>query len=167
MSGPSLPTPSWELSERWTSVPQAPPAEEADPRQRRRWVQFVHAGNAVCLPLEAIERVVPRLGRLVPLAGAPHLAGIALVGGQPLPVVDFQEAAGPAENRPALVTQLGGGRIALAVEGPTDLIEATFAASPGVQVGPFLTLGLVDGSVAALSLASVTAWIQARLELER
>lgn len=164
MTPAPLPLPVWELSERWDSVP--PPVAASAPAVLHRYVQFSLAGQEVCLPLEAILRVVPRLGRVTPLAGDPRLSGIALVGGQPLLVAELEESAQPLGSRPALVMPFAGGVIALVVSGPTDLIEASLQPTAPQRLEALTVEGKVASTASLLTVESVTRWLSTRLGLD-
>lgn len=161
----------WELSPRWGVRAGARSHEpEADTRPRLRCVEFQLRGVRVALPLDGVDRLIPRVGALVPLASGQAVSGIALVGGEPLLAVDLEDAATegapsslPLEDRPALVLPYEGGRIALVISGPADLIEAPFEERKLGARGPLEVRGFVAESVALLREESVTGWLAQRL----
>ena len=163
----------WELSARWALRGDARPlagAAAETAHELLRCVEFRLRGARVALPLAGVDRLIPRLGELVPLASGQAVAGIALVGGEPLLTVDLEDAAtdgAPStlrlEDRPALVLPYEGGRIALAVTGPADLVEAPFEARTVSARGPLAVRGFLGGEVPLLQPESVFTWLRERL----
>lgn len=159
----------WELSERWRQTERTRAAEpDENVRARQRCVEFRLRGNRVALPLTCVERLIPRVGPLVPLASGQ--ASIALVGGEPLLAVDLEGAAVSGEpsplrleERPALVLPYEGGRIVVGVSGPADLIEAVVDERPLTAHGPLELQGFADGEIPLLRPESVTGWLSQRL----
>jgi len=105
----------------------AAPPESADFGEQGQHVTFVLGGARVAVAQALIERVVPRLGAVHPLAGAPlGTAGLAWLGLRPAVVIDAERACGLTRSTaalksvPALLLRSGE---ALAVTGPVELVE--------------------------------------------
>jgi hypothetical protein len=117
----------------------------SEPETRLRQLASFRLGPAECATeILAIARAVVRLGEVLPIAGtAPVFRGIAFVENFPVPVVDLASlgrtvprplsalAAGPA-----LMVEKGPRRVAVAVEGPLDLLEEELSEGAGSQAGP-------------------------------
>ncbi len=164
--------PDWTLSPRWRLRPsQAAAMPLTGPATRMlRCIRFRLGNERVALALDEVERILPRLGRVSPFAGGPHIDGVALERGLPLLVVDLEATVARdrstqarLEERPALVLPYGSGRVALSICGPADLLEAHPRACPLEGHGGLTLEGFVDDDVPLLSMASVRAWLDARL----
>ena len=109
-------------------------AEIVEEAERLGLIAFRLGGRPCAVEARAVERAVPRLGRLVavPLsAGGERL--VAYVDEMPLPVADLACCVGPSRApevlalAPAVVLPVPSGRVAVAVEGPLDLLEEALA----------------------------------------
>ncbi len=109
-------------------------AEIVEETERLRLVAFRLDGRPCAVEARAVERAVSRLGRLVavPLAaGGERL--VAYVDEMPVPVADLAGCVGPSRppevlaRAPAVVLPVPSGRVAVAVEGPLDLLEEVVA----------------------------------------
>jgi hypothetical protein len=119
-------------------------------------------GPAECATdILAVARAVVRLGEVLPVAGTdPVFRGVAFVDNVPVPVVDLA-SLGRATPRahsalatgPALMVEKATRRVAVAVEGPLDLLEEELTGAMGSQAGP----GLVRFSGATRSGALVVS----------
>ena len=132
-------------------------------------VVFQLSGRACALDSAVVERAVSRLAPpiAVPLAGGGERL-VAFVEERPVPVVDLAgHAAGaprPAEalaGRPAVVVTTGIGSVAVAVDGPLDLLEDRLAAlAVAGDPAPIRAAGVLAGGCTALDAAWVQEWAE-------
>lgn len=109
-------------------------AEMVEEVCRLRLVAFRLDGRPCAVEAQAVERAVSRLGRVVavPLASRGERL-VAFVEELPLPIADLAECVGrprPPEvlaHAPAIVLSVQAGRVAVAVEGPLELLEEAVA----------------------------------------
>lgn len=159
------------LERRARALADAGSAERAEATEP--FVAFRLGGHPCAVRAEVVSRAVVALARpvLVPLAGGGERA-VAFVDERPLSVVDLAGfAAGGARGAdalagvPALVVDGGAAPVAVAVEGPLELVEDRVAARApepaggGVRIAAVLASGaaLVDGRwLAALAAGTAT-----------
>lgn len=136
---PALDVPILERRARELAAREA----EAAPQDQVQAVAFALCSLPCAVASSAVSRAVLRLGRVVavPLAGGGERL-VAMVDEEPIPVGDLAGAlAGrprPPETlagSPALVLPLASGPVAVAVDGPLDLVEARLQQVPANQAG--------------------------------
>jgi len=132
-------------------------------------VGFYLAGRACALDSSVVERAVSRLARpiAVPLVGGGERL-VAFVEERPVPVVDLSGlATGQARTpevlagRPAVVVTTGIGSVAVAVDGPLDLLEDRLAAAAVAgDAAPIRAAGVLSGGGTALDAAWLQGWAE-------
>lgn len=143
-------------------------AEEAT-RVLDRLVSFTLGGAACAVDAAVLERAVARLARPLPVpreAGADRL--VAFVDERPVPVVDLcAYAAGQArapealEAQPALLVITTVGPVAVAVDGPLELVEDHLAfAAEGGDPAPIRAAGRLSSGLLALDPAWLQDWAE-------
>lgn len=106
-----------------------PEAETAATGARLTLVAFHLFDHALAVEASGIRIAQPLAGKVTPLAGAPvGVAGLALVESAPTIVVDLARALGRPRSREALARApllclVGSNPIAVAVEGPLELLD--------------------------------------------
>jgi hypothetical protein len=132
-------------------------------------VAFQLGGRACAVDSSVVERAVTRLAApiAVPLAdGGERL--LAFVEERPVPVVDLAGVAaggprGPAAlaGHPAVVVTTGIGSVAVAVDGPLDLLEERMAAlTTAGDPAPIRAAGVLAGGCTALDAAWLQEWAE-------
>lgn len=136
----------------------------------RPFVAFQLCGRPCAVDAGVVERAVSRLSRPVsiPMAdGAERMA--AIIEEVPLPVVDLAAMAATAprpaaalEATPALVVLTAAGSIAVAVDGPLDLLEDRLSATSvgGEARGMLRTKGVLSGGATVLDAAWLQEWAE-------
>jgi hypothetical protein len=144
-------------------------AVEEVSRVQDRLVSFTLRGTPCAVDASVLERAVTRLARPLPV---PREAGddrlVAFVDERPVPVVDLSAyvAGKPRtlealEAHPALLVTTRAGPVAVAVEGPLELLEdhVAFAAEAG-DPGPIRAAGRLSCGVLALDPAWLQEWAE-------
>ncbi|MHB8874742.1 MAG: hypothetical protein ACYC8T_13720 [Myxococcaceae bacterium] len=139
----------------------AHPAEDEEAAERELTVVGFFLGESACaIELARVDKAVPRLGEVEPLAGAPNaVRGIAFIDNLPRLVVDLQAvtSAHPRSLQeiaaaPALVMRWDATVLAVSVGGPLELMEGRLAArarpsdAPGlgsIELSAQLTTGVM------------------------
>jgi hypothetical protein len=141
---------------------------EAEAQANLLLVGFQLGARACALDARVVEQAVSRLAApvSVPLAGGGERL-IAFVEERPVPVVDLAglatgvvRAPGALAGRPALVVTTGIGSVAVAVDGPLDLLEDRLAAVAAGEAGPIRAAGLLAGGCAALDASWLQEWAE-------
>jgi hypothetical protein len=134
-----------------------------------RLVSFTLHGMACAVDARVLERAVARLARPLPVpreAGEDRL--ICFVEERPVPVVDLAAfAAGKdrppeeLEAHPALLVTTSAGPVAVAVEGPLELLEdhVAFGAEAG-DPAPIRAAGRLSCGILALDPAWLQEWAE-------
>lgn len=158
-----------EVLERRAAALAAGEAAAEPARTVEHLVSFRLQGRACAVKAAVVERAVARLARpiAVPLAaGGERL--VAFVEEQPVLVVDLSGAAGGApravealSGRPALVLFTGLGPVAVAVDGPLELLEdhLAAAAAPG-DPAPIQVAGILAGGATLIDPAWLLEWAE-------
>jgi hypothetical protein len=143
-------------------------AEELS-RAQDRLVSFTLRGAACAVDAGVLERAVARLARPLPVpreTGSDRL--VAFVDERPVPVVDLAAfvAGQPRElavleGQPALLVSTSAGPVAVAVEGPLELVEdhVAFAAAGG-DPSPIRAAGRLSSGILALDPAWLQEWAE-------
>jgi hypothetical protein len=158
-----------EILERRARELAAGTAAEEVSRVQDRLVSFTLGGAACAVDAGVLERAVARLTRPLPV---PRESGddrlVAFVDERPVPVVDLEAfAAGrpraveELEAHPALIVTTTAGPVAVAVEGPLELLEdhVAFAAEPG-DPAPIRAAGRLRSGILALDPAWLQEWAE-------
>jgi hypothetical protein len=143
-------------------------SQTLDPeRSLDRHVAFQLFGLPCAVEAGVVERAVARLSRPLPVPlqdGGERL--VTFVEERPVPVVDLvgfaagepREAAA-LESNPALLVSTAGGPVAVAVEGPLELLEDHLAfAAEGLDGGAIRAAGRLSGGTLALDPAWLQEW---------
>jgi chemotaxis signal transduction protein len=134
-------------------------------------VTFFLGGVRCAVRLEAVAKTVLQLRLVVPLAGAaPSVAGVTFIDNRPRLVLDLLPATGhPAREptalatAPALVLRADGAAVALAVEGPLELLDSEASLLPGAPDGRLDRLqlaGRLEGGAHLIDATWLQAWAQ-------
>lgn len=134
-----------------------------------RHVCFQLRGRACAVDAAIVERALARLTRpmAIPLAAGVERM-VAFVDERPVPVVDLAGAvAGAArdaavlEGRPAVVVTTGMGPVAVAVDGPLDLLDDHLVAVAAAgETGEVRTAGVLGGGATALDARWLVSWAE-------
>jgi hypothetical protein len=154
----------------------AAPVESGGAEAALLLVGFRLGGMACAVEAAAVERAVARLERVVPLpTGAGERAAV-FVDEEPVALADLTAVvggtarpAGALAGSPGLVVRTPAGLLAVAVDGPLDLLEDRVAAraEPGPAGGarPEVTAHLASGA-SLLSSAWLVAWAERELRAQ-
>jgi hypothetical protein len=135
----------------------------------QRAVSFQLRGRPCAVDASVVERALARLTRplTVPVAdGVDRM--VAFIDERPMPVVDLAgmaagrvRGAAALEGRPAVVVSTGLGPVAVAVDGPLELLEDHLAAgaAPG-DPAEIRTVGVLGGGAIALDPAWLQEWAE-------
>lgn len=156
------------LEQRARELASGSAGEDAEAIQERL-VSFRLRGRPCAVDARVVERAVSRLARplAVPLQeGGQRL--VAFVEEMPVPVVDLEAFAGGAardagalEAHPALLIRTELGPVAVAVEGPLELLEDHIAfAVAGGDPAPLRTIGVLSGGTVALDPSWLQGWAE-------
>ncbi len=140
-----------------------------DGRTLDRLVSFQLAGLACAVDARVVERAVARLARPLPVPlqdGGERL--VTFVEERAVPVVDLVgfSLASPREARaleahPALLVTTPAGSIAIAVDGPLELLEDHLAfAAEAMDSGAIRAAGRLAGGTLALDPAWLQEWAE-------
>lgn len=166
---PELVAVDLELLERRAGELATGAVVESANRSEDRLVSFRLRGRSCAVDARFVERAVARLTRplTVPLQdGGERL--VAFVEEQPVPVVDLEgfatgkpREAAALESHPALLVTTGLGPVAVAVDGPLELLEDHIAfAAAGGDPAPLRTAGVLSGGTVALDPAWLQEWAE-------
>jgi chemotaxis signal transduction protein len=136
----------------------------------RPHVAFRLRGQSCAVDADVVERAIARL--VAPLSipttdGAERM--VAFVDERPVPVVDLAgtaaatpRTAAQLEGHPAIVVAAAGGAVAVAVDGPLDLLEDHLAALAGGSSAPgeIRMSGVLGGGATALDPAWLREWVE-------
>ncbi len=158
-----------ELLERRARELATGAATEEASRVLDRLVSFTLRGASCAVDAGVLERAVARLSRPLPVpreSGADRL--VAFVDERPVPVVDLAGFVGgqaraveDLEAHPALLVTTTAGPVAVAVEGPLELVEdhVAFAAAGG-DPSPIRAAGRLSSGMLALDPAWLQEWAE-------
>jgi hypothetical protein len=138
-------------------------------RVEERMVSFRIKGRQCAVEAQAVEKAVARLSRPLPVPlkdGGTRL--VAFVDERPVPVVDLEGFASgkerdpiTLESNPALLVGTSLGPVAVAVEGPLELLEDHLAfAAAGGDPASIRTVGMLAGGMVALDPAWLQEWAE-------
>lgn len=134
-----------------------------------RLISFQLAGLPCAVDARGVERAVARLSRPLPVPlrdGGERL--VAFVEERPVPVVDLvgfalgaAREASALESQPALLVTTAAGPIAVAVDGPLELLEDHLAFAAGAGDGAAIrAAGRLSGGTLALDPAWLQEWAE-------
>ncbi len=134
-----------------------------------RLVSFRLRGRPCAVDARVVERAVARLARPLPVPlqeGGERL--VAFVEERPVPVVDLEgwatgtpRDAAALEAHPVLLVTTDLGPVAVAVEGPLELLEDHVALTAvGNDPAPLRMLGVLAGGTDALDPAWLREWAE-------
>lgn len=156
------------LEQRARELSTGAAAEEVS-RVQDRLVSFTLGGSPCAVDAGVLERAVARLARPLPV---PRESGndrlVTFVDEQPVPVVDLEAfVVGAArtpeelEAHPALLVTTSAGPVAVAVEGPLELLEDHIAfAAEGNDPAPVRAAGRLKSGILALDPAWLQEWAE-------
>jgi hypothetical protein len=174
VSGTTLPVPTLvpldpELLERRARELATGAGAEQTERKLDRMISFQLVGLPCAVEARVVERAVARLSRPLPVplqGGGDRL--VAFVEERPVPVVDLVgfSMGGPREvealeGQPALLVTTAGGAVAVAVEGPLELLEDHLAfAAEGGDTAAIRAAGRLSSGILALDPAWMQEWAE-------